>query len=413
MKKILLFLTLTFAFYNSVFCQWKPDNVPDPKLNGGGYVSDPDHFLKVYTVDSLNYYAKNADTAGYVQIAVVVLKTIGEEVPKDFATTLFNLWKIGDKSKNNGLLILLVMDQRRVEFETGYGIEDVLTDAICYTIQQNYMVPYFKEGNYDEGLLQGVKLTINSVIQGPQSNTVNEDQSYMPYQYRKHHKKFYQTFIGKFYLVLLSLTIIVFVILFIISLFLKDYYKKYRLMWPFTNWVFFIFAPIPFLVILFPFKKLLEKWRNTPRISPSGKLMRKLDEKEDDKFLNKGQIKEEHINSVDYDVWITDDDEEFLILAYRRWGSKYTQCPKCKFRTYYLKYDRITRAATQSRSGRGEKLYQCENCGHTKHVYYTLPALGTNSSSSGSYRSGSSSFSGGGSSWGGGSSGGGGAGSSW
>ncbi len=63
----------------------------------------------------------------------------------------------------------MVMDQRRVEFETGYGMESVLPDATCKSIQMTYMVPRFKEGNYDQGLLDGITAAVD-ILQNPENS---------------------------------------------------------------------------------------------------------------------------------------------------------------------------------------------------------------------------------------------------
>ena len=73
-----------------------------------------------------------------------------------FATDLFQHWGLGKKGEDNGLLIQLVTGQRAVVFETGYGLEGVLPDAICYRLQQQYMLPDFKAGDYSRGMLKGV-----------------------------------------------------------------------------------------------------------------------------------------------------------------------------------------------------------------------------------------------------------------
>jgi uncharacterized protein len=138
--------------------------------------------------------------------------------------------------------------------------------------------------------------------------------------------------------------------------------------------------------------------------------MRKLDENIDDQYLQKGQITEEQVKSIDYDVWISDEPGDILILAYKRWFSSYSSCPKCNYKTYYKEYDRIIRSATYSSSGEGERKYVCRHCKHSKITRYTIPRKTKSSSSSSSSRSGSF---GGSSSFGGGRSGGGGAGSSW
>ena len=93
-----------------------------------------------------------------IEVAVVAVNSIGDQDARMFATDLFKHWGLGQKSKDNGLLIQLVTEpsQRSVVFETGYGIEGVLPDAICYRLQQRYMMPDLKAGDYSAGMLKGV-----------------------------------------------------------------------------------------------------------------------------------------------------------------------------------------------------------------------------------------------------------------
>lgn len=63
----------------------------------------------------------------------------------------------GQEKENNGLVILLVTDQRCIQFYTGYGLEGDLPDAICKRIQTKYMIPYLKDSNWDAGMVAGVK----------------------------------------------------------------------------------------------------------------------------------------------------------------------------------------------------------------------------------------------------------------
>jgi len=377
MKKITIII-LTLLIAKSVFPQYKVETVPDPKKNNGGYVSNPDKVLSQTTVDSLNNMIYSIDTANYAQIAVVVLNSIGDEVPKNFATELFNYWHIGNKELNNGLLILLVMDQHRVEFETGYGLEDKLTDADCYKIQQEYMVPQFKAGNYDIGIINGViriysKLISDSLLNENQIqqndyyyNDINDD-------YTNTKKRFFDRSLFKLYFnFVLKISVLYFIAL-LIGLFNKDKYKSYKLLRPFTNIFMLIFAAIPFLPLLILNKWLLKRWRNMPRISPQGYKMRLLNEEEDDKYLEGGQIKEEIIKSIDYDVWIADESGETLILGYVYRFTPYRKCPKCKYKTYYQKSNVVIQAATYSSSGKGQRTYVCENCGHKVVSTYIIP----------------------------------------
>src|SRR5690606_559921 len=91
-----------------------------------------------------------------------------EEEHVDFAQRLFRYWGIGRASNDNGLLILFIKDQRTIRFHTGYGIEGALPDVTCRRIQQQFMVPYFKEGNYDTGMLRGIEATV-SILTKPEA----------------------------------------------------------------------------------------------------------------------------------------------------------------------------------------------------------------------------------------------------
>uniref|UniRef100_UPI00404931CE TPM domain-containing protein n=1 Tax=Fulvivirga sp. TaxID=1931237 RepID=UPI00404931CE len=148
------------------------EGVPNPKSKDGGYISDPNQFLNPETYSTLNQHFARLEDSTSVQVALVVLSSIGDEVPKDFAYSLFNNWGVGVKGKDNGLLILLVVDQRRVEFETGYGLESLLTDATCKSIQMKYMVPQFKNEDYDAGLLDGVNAIIEILQNGENSQVL-------------------------------------------------------------------------------------------------------------------------------------------------------------------------------------------------------------------------------------------------
>ncbi len=427
MKKQISLLVIFFLFGINLYSQYTVKTVPDPKETGLGFVSNPDNILTpedVFTIDSLIQIVQDLSKA---QIDVVALQSIGDAVPKNFATELFNYWHIGDAETDNGLLILLVMDQRRVEFETGYGTEQILPDAKCYEIQQEYMVPEFKAGNYGKGVVNGVRavtdifLDKTDLIKPTESSHLqidNTEDSYSfsddNYSYKPHRLSEFQIF----YLTACIAATFLFLLLLLISVLNKDFFARYQTLRIFKLYFWFILFPVPFIAVYFWVKYLTEKWRNTPRISAkTGKIMHKLSEKEDDKFLEKGQVAEETVKSVDYDVWISDEEGDVLIQKYKRWFSKYNACPKCKYKTYYKVYDKTITSATYTSSGTGERLYQCTNCGHSKKIRYTIPKKTRTSSSgsgSSSWSGGSSSWSSGGSSsWGGGSSGGGGAGSSW
>jgi uncharacterized protein len=86
------------------------------------------------------------------QIAVVIIKSVGDYDINDFGQKLGRAWGIGEKGKNNGLLILVAIGDRKVAISTGYGTEGAVPDVITHEIIQNDITPRFKQGDYYGGL---------------------------------------------------------------------------------------------------------------------------------------------------------------------------------------------------------------------------------------------------------------------
>jgi uncharacterized protein len=141
--------------------------------------------------------------------------------------------------------------------------------------------------------------------------------------------------------------------------------------------------------------------------------MRLLSEAEDDAMLTREEGLEERLGSVDYDVWVCRQCDQRLVIPYRKWFSKYTECPKCRRRTC----ETITvtvRAATTVSTGEQRIHRACQSCGFRDSRIETIPMIVVTASSGGSGGGSSSGGGGGGgSSFGGGSAGGGGAGRSY
>jgi uncharacterized protein len=89
------------------------------------------------------------------QIAVVIMKSTGEYDINDYGQKLGRAWGIGQKGKNNGILVLVAMGDRKVSIQTGYGAEGALPDVITHEIIQNDITPRFKAGDYYGGLNAG------------------------------------------------------------------------------------------------------------------------------------------------------------------------------------------------------------------------------------------------------------------
>lgn len=136
------------------------DDVPNVRLTDvRRYVSDPTSILSPAATDTINAILGRLEKSTGIETAVVMLPSIGENDIFDFSTSLFRKWGIGKKKSDNGLLILFVMDQHKVRFATGYGIEGTMTDAMSKRIQMQYMVPAFKRSDWNKGMVDGVCAT--------------------------------------------------------------------------------------------------------------------------------------------------------------------------------------------------------------------------------------------------------------
>ncbi|GAA0871042.1 hypothetical protein GCM10009117_01870 [Gangjinia marincola] len=389
--------------------------VPNPKKNGAnGYVSDPAGYIQADEVNRLNQLVYSVEQKTSAQIAVVVLPSIGKEVPKNFAVKLFEKWGIGQADTDNGLLILTVMDQRRTEFEVGYGLEPILTDLVCFNIGSNAIVPNFKRSDYGEGLIASVNL-IETYLTDPQAieeiYSIGIDQQGQT----EHSHGFWYYFLWIYGILSLVIAGVYYAISYDIERSKDDFYDKYKRLDGLKFLGFIILFPLPFIFFNRLVKDRLKRYRYAPRFSrKNGQKMRILNQWSENKFLDQAEIVEEKIKSILYDVWITDDESDVLILKYDGSNSrKYSKCTSCGYKTYGRKKSVVVRTATYHRSGYGFDHYQCKNCHFADKKRFTIPQKVKSSSSSSGSRSSFSSSSSSSSSFGGGSSGGGGAGVSW
>lgn len=162
MRYILILLMLPAL----VWAQTTVESVPNQKLINNSYVSNPDKILSDVAVVQIDTFLTSLEKQTSAQVAVVALQSIGDADIVEFAQKLFDLWKIGNKETSNGLLILLVKDKHTIRFHTGYGLEGVLPDITCKRIQREFMVPEFKNDNYDGGMLAGL-IEVNKILTNP------------------------------------------------------------------------------------------------------------------------------------------------------------------------------------------------------------------------------------------------------
>jgi len=92
-----------------------------------------------------------------VQLVVATVGSLEGQAIEPYANELFRSWKLGEAEKNNGVLLLVAPNERRVRIEVGYGLEGTLTDALSRVIITNAITPRFKAGDYSGGVTRGAE----------------------------------------------------------------------------------------------------------------------------------------------------------------------------------------------------------------------------------------------------------------
>ena len=133
-----------------------------PNLNNP--VIDQANLLSSAQQQDLNQQILSIYQAGRAQIGLIILPSTGQEPIFNYATRAFSQWQLGNKDSDNGLLIVLAVNDRNIQILTGYGLEGVLPDVVLKRIIEEQITPEFKQNNYAGGLNAGLQ-KIDSILQ--------------------------------------------------------------------------------------------------------------------------------------------------------------------------------------------------------------------------------------------------------
>jgi len=118
-----------------------------------GFVNDYAHVLNADSKSRLTAICTELEKANGAELAIVTVKTTGGISIENFAQDLFESWGIGKETSNNGVLVLIAVNDRKWRVHTGYGLEGVITDTLAARIMENEAVAEFRNGNYGAGLV--------------------------------------------------------------------------------------------------------------------------------------------------------------------------------------------------------------------------------------------------------------------
>ena len=138
-----------------------------------GFVNDFAGVLTAEQKSSLEQNLQDFEKKTTNEISVVTIKNLQGETIENYAVKLFEQWKIGKKGKDNGILLLIALEDRKLRIEVGYGLEPRLTDGQAGEIIRNIITPEFKKNNYYQGILKGVQ-AIEDKVTGETSSNVTK-----------------------------------------------------------------------------------------------------------------------------------------------------------------------------------------------------------------------------------------------
>jgi uncharacterized protein len=125
-----------------------------PKLTGR--VVDQANIIPPATRTTIESKLKDLEAKSGIQLVVATVRSLGGQEIEPYANSLFRSWQLGEKTKNNGVLLLVAPNEHRVRIEVGYGLEGTLTDALSKIIITNAIVPRAKTGDYGGGISRGI-----------------------------------------------------------------------------------------------------------------------------------------------------------------------------------------------------------------------------------------------------------------
>jgi uncharacterized protein len=157
MKKVTPLTLLTFVvIFVLALCAHALEVPPQPK----GRVSDYTGILSLSEISSLEQMMAQFERETTNQIAVLLIPTLAGDSLEDYSIRLAEKWQIGQKGLDNGVILLIVTQDRKIRIEVGYGLEGTLPDSLAGEIIRQAIAPKFRQGRFYEGIQAGVSAII-------------------------------------------------------------------------------------------------------------------------------------------------------------------------------------------------------------------------------------------------------------
>ena len=141
-------------------------DIPKPT----GYVNDTAGLLSAGVKLKVEQFLQGFEASDSTQITLLTIPTLEGESLEDYSQQVFDSWNLGQSGRDNGALLLIAKDERKVRIEVGYGLEGRLTDLLAGRIIDNEITPKFKQGDFDGGIVAGI-VGIAEAVRGEYTGT--------------------------------------------------------------------------------------------------------------------------------------------------------------------------------------------------------------------------------------------------
>lgn len=377
--KIYLVLLISLVCIQVYATEYSPDDIENPNIaNRSQYVADPAGLVSQLAKNQANATLWNIRQKTGAEVVMVVVPNTGDYTEEDFATEIFEKWGVGKSDKDNGVLVLIVPDQRSARIATGYGVEGIIPDISANKIISRSIKPYMQNGDLD-GAVVAVSSDLATVLTDPDAAAELKSSKGEAWEQAPQSDITTDDILG------LAGIVVGFAFLFSIGKYIYDSRRlgkrdRYEMASGWhreqSTYLFLAIASLGLgLIPLWLAKRKYKRARNTPYKCPGCKnrMMHKLNEEEDNKYLSPSQDFEEKLNTVDYDVWVCDNCNTIERFAFPTSQMKYSKCPNCGTVAYCLVSDKTIVPPTQYSTGTGERTYQCKYCGNNRKDRYTIP----------------------------------------
>jgi uncharacterized protein len=163
MNSIYKRILITAFFLITACASFAAASTPQPPAIPRDYIVDLAGVIPGEVQTRLNSYLRELEQKTTAQVLVLTVQSLDGQSIEEFAFTTKEQWKLGQKGKDNGVLIVVAVKDRKYRLEIGYGLESVLPDSLVGSIGREYLVPYFRKGDYGAGVYAAALVVANTI----------------------------------------------------------------------------------------------------------------------------------------------------------------------------------------------------------------------------------------------------------